>query len=87
MTGPGIADPSAGKRYTDRKMTAHEHAWEIRRMHGYRDFADAEASVQLRGFLAGGAWTHAEDPVALSRGLRHCLAGCGSARQCRSWRA
>jgi Domain of unknown function (DUF4158) len=48
-----IADSSVVKRYTDRPMTAYEHAWEIREAYGYRDFADAEASAQLRGFLAG----------------------------------
>ena len=60
-----IADASVMKRYTDRPMTAYEHAWEIREAYGYRDFADAEAGAQLRGFLAGRAWTHAEGPVAL----------------------
>jgi Domain of unknown function (DUF4158) len=33
----GIADPSVVKRYTDRQMTAYEHAWEIRRAYGYWD--------------------------------------------------
>ena len=61
----GIADPSVVKRYTDRQMTAYEHAWEIRRAYRYRDFADERASAQLREFLAGRAWTHAEGPVAL----------------------
>jgi hypothetical protein len=61
----GIANPSVVKRYTDRRLTAYEHAWEIRRAYGYRDFADEQASAQLREFLAGRAWTHAEDPVAL----------------------
>lgn len=42
------------KRYTDRPMTAYEHAWEIRRAYGYRDFADEQASAQLREFLADG---------------------------------
>ncbi len=61
----GIADPSMVKSYTDRRMTAYEHAWEIRRAYGYRDSADEQASAQLREFLAGRAWTHAEGPVAL----------------------
>jgi hypothetical protein len=39
---------SVVKRYTDRPMTAYEHGWEIRRVCGYRDFSDAEASGQLR---------------------------------------
>ena len=60
-----IADPSVVKRYTARPMTAYEHAWQIRRVYGYRDFADAEAGVRLREFLAGRPWTHAEGPVAL----------------------
>jgi hypothetical protein len=49
----GIADPSVVKRYTDRPITAYEHGWEIRRLYGYRDFSDAEASGQLREFMAG----------------------------------
>jgi Domain of unknown function (DUF4158) len=48
-----FADPSVVERYTDRPMTAYEHGWEIRRVCGYRDFSDAEASGQLREFLAG----------------------------------
>lgn len=51
----GIADPSVVKRYTDRRMTAYEHAWEIRRAYGYRDFADEQAS------LAGPAEEHLRD--------------------------
>lgn len=28
------------KRYTDRKPTAYEHSWEIRKRYGYREFDD-----------------------------------------------
>ena len=75
----GIADPSVVKRYTDRRMTAYEHAWEIRRAYGYRDFADEQASPQLREFLAGRAWTHAEGPAAL---FGQAGPGCGGTGCC-----
>jgi len=76
----GIADPSVVKRCSGRPMTAYEHAWEIPRAYGYRDFSDAAASAQLRGFLAGRAWTHAEGPVALfGAGGGVAAAGAGAA--------
>ncbi|WP_434974929.1 DUF4158 domain-containing protein [Streptosporangium saharense] len=31
----GVEDPSVVKRYTERQMTAYEHAWEIRDPYGY----------------------------------------------------
>jgi Domain of unknown function (DUF4158) len=39
----GIADASCIKAYGERSKTAYEHAWEIQRALGYRDFAEAEA--------------------------------------------
>jgi Domain of unknown function (DUF4158) len=41
----GIDDPSCVKLYPERLQTQYEHAWEIRDLLGYRDFADAEAEV------------------------------------------
>jgi hypothetical protein len=38
----GIADASCVKRYTDRPMTAYEHAWQIREAYGLRVFEDAK---------------------------------------------
>jgi TnpA family transposase len=61
----GIVDASCLKRYTDRQMTAYEHAWQIREVYGLRVFEDAEATAGLRQFLDGRAWTHAEGPGAL----------------------
>lgn len=34
----GVEDPSVVKRYTERQMTAYEHAWEIRDAYGYHQF-------------------------------------------------
>ncbi len=51
------------KRYTERKLTAYEHAWEIRDAHAYHEYEDAEWSRQFRTFLHGRAWTPAEGPV------------------------
>ncbi|MFJ4859116.1 Tn3 family transposase [Streptomyces sp. NPDC088730] len=61
----GIEDVSCVKRYTERKPTAYEHAWEIRDAYEYREYEDAEWSRRFRTFLHGRAWTHAEGPVAL----------------------
>lgn len=61
----GIGDASVVKRYTERQMTPYEHAWEIQAARGCRDFSDPQASAQLREFMAGRAWTHAEGPLAL----------------------
>ena len=40
----GIADPSCVKRYTEREKTRFDHAWEIQRACGLKDFAGAEGS-------------------------------------------
>lgn len=53
------------KRYTERQRTPYERAWEIQAARSYRDFSDPQASAQLREFMAGRAWTHAEGPLAL----------------------
>jgi hypothetical protein len=59
----GIADPSCLATYPARAMTPYEHAWEIRRAYGYREFAAAEG--ELRAFLAARAWTAPDGPRAL----------------------
>lgn len=61
----GVADASVVKRYAERLPTQHEHAREIREVYGFRDFSDVRASGQLREFLDGRAWTHAEGPLRL----------------------
>lgn len=61
-----IEDVSQIKRYTERKPTAYEHAWEIRDAYGYHQFEDHEWGRKFRAFLHGRAWTaHAEGPKAL----------------------
>ncbi len=61
----GVADASVVKRYAERLPTQHEHAREIRDVYGFREFSDVRASGQLREFLDGRAWTHAEGPLRL----------------------
>lgn len=59
----GIGDPACFSAYAERAKTLYEHAWEIHRAYGYRDFAEAE--VELRDFLAARAATSTEGPHAL----------------------
>ncbi|WP_415958277.1 Tn3 family transposase [Streptomyces sp. 021-4] len=61
----GIEDPSVVKRYTERRQTLYDHAWEIRDAYGYHPYEDAEWGRWFRTFLHGRAWTHAEGPKAL----------------------
>ena len=58
-----IADPSRVKAYAQRQATQWEHAAEIRRECGYRDFGDASAEVDE--FVAARAWTRVETAKAL----------------------
>lgn len=61
-----IEDASQIKRYTERQMTAYEHAWEIREAYGYHLYEDHTQGRKFRAFLHGRAWTaHAEGPKAL----------------------
>lgn len=60
-----IADPAVLEQYAERLPTQHEHAREIRQAYGYHDFSDAAAREQLREFMEGRAWTHAEGALAL----------------------
>jgi hypothetical protein len=61
-----IGDASQIKRYTERQMTAYEHAWEIREAYGYHLYEDHGQGRKFRSFLHGRAWTaHAEGPRAL----------------------
>ncbi|MBA9050512.1 hypothetical protein BJ996_007243 [Streptomyces phaeogriseichromatogenes] len=61
----GIEDPSVVKRYTERRQTLYDHAWEIRDAYGYHPYEDAEWGRRFRTFLHGRAWTHAGGPKAL----------------------
>lgn len=38
----GIKDPSVVKRYTERRQTLYDHAWEIRDAYGYHPYEDTE---------------------------------------------
>jgi len=62
----GIGDPSCLKTYAGREKTRLEHQWEIARLHGYRDFASAEA--ELSTWIGDRAWTTGEGPRALFGG-------------------
>lgn len=62
----GIEDASCVKRYTERRQTVYDHAWEIRDAYGYHAYEDHEMGQVFRAFLHGRAWTaHAEGPKAL----------------------
>ncbi|MCX4548221.1 MULTISPECIES: Tn3 family transposase [unclassified Streptomyces] len=62
----GIEDASCVKRYTDRRQTVYDHAWEIREAYGYQLYEDRAQGRKFRSFLHGRAWTaHAEGPKAL----------------------
>jgi TnpA family transposase len=62
----GIGDPSCLKTYAGRDKTRLEHQWEITRLHGYRDFASAEA--ELSTWIGDRAWTTGEGPRTLFGG-------------------
>ncbi|MDQ6674424.1 MAG: DUF4158 domain-containing protein [Chloroflexota bacterium] len=58
-----IDDLSTVNAYGEREKTTYEHAWEIRRAYGYREFVEADAD--LRDFLVARAWTTTDGPQAL----------------------
>ncbi|WP_171069424.1 DUF4158 domain-containing protein [Actinomadura geliboluensis] len=58
-----VADPSAVKRYTGRAKTKLDHQWEIRRVHGLKEFTAAEA--ELREWVAARSWTSGDGPKAI----------------------
>ncbi len=60
-----IEDPSVVKRYTERRQTLYDHAWEIRDAYDYHPYEDGEWGRRSRTFLHGRAWTHTEGPKAL----------------------
>ncbi|MFH8749733.1 DUF4158 domain-containing protein [Streptomyces rimosus] len=66
------------RRYTERRRTLYDHAWEIRDAYGYHPYEDAEWGRRFRTFLHGRAWTHAEGPRRCSTmRLNGCAAtGC-----------
>ena len=58
-----IADPSCVKRYTERDKTRFDHAWEIQRAYGLKDFAASED--ELREWVAARSWTSGDGPKAI----------------------
>ncbi len=60
-----IADPSCLREYLDRPATHREHAGEIQRRHGYRDFSDQPEHLRMVRWLYTRAWLSAERPIVL----------------------
>ena len=61
----GIHDVACLAEYGARSNTAWEHAAEIRRVYGYREFSDAGVSLPLVRWLYTRAWLSAEQPSVL----------------------
>jgi TnpA family transposase len=60
-----IANLSCLKHYLDRPATHREHAGEIQRVLGYRDFSEQPEHVRLVRWLYTRAWLSAERPTVL----------------------
>jgi hypothetical protein len=73
----GITDASCVKRYSQRETTHREHAEEIQREYGLRDFSEVEA--EQVGWVDARAWTTGEGPKATFDGA---VPGCGSGACC-----
>jgi TnpA family transposase len=58
-------DPDQLASYARRGQTHREHAGEIQRVYGYRDFSDRGAQAELMVWLHARAWTTAERPSVL----------------------
>jgi Domain of unknown function (DUF4158) len=56
----GIADASCLKAYAQREATHREHAGEIQRAEGHRDFAQVED--ELAGWVDARVWNTGEGP-------------------------
>src|ERR671939_580464 len=61
----GVRDLVCLADYAARPATAWEHAAEIRRQYGYRDFADPAESFRLIRWLYTRAWLSSEQPSVL----------------------
>ncbi|MFF3442316.1 DUF4158 domain-containing protein [Streptosporangium sp. NPDC002721] len=72
-----IADPSQVKRYTERIKTRFDHQWEIRRVRGWKEFAEVE--VEFGEWVAARSWTSGDGPKAI---FIDGVGGCASARRC-----
>jgi hypothetical protein len=60
-----IPDPSCLVQYRERSATHPAHASEIRKRHGYRDFAAEPEHWRLVRWLYTRAWLSAERPIVL----------------------
>jgi hypothetical protein len=58
-------DPGRLAGYARRGQTHREHAGEIQRVYGYRDFSDPSAQGELTAWLHARTWTTAERPSVL----------------------
>jgi len=58
-------DPDQLASYARRGQTHREHAGEIQRVYGYRDFSEPTAQAELMVWLHARAWTTAERPSVL----------------------
>jgi TnpA family transposase len=61
----GITDISCLSRYIERPTTHREHAGEIQKLYGYRDFTDQPEHFRLVRWLYTRAWLTAERPSIL----------------------
>ena len=59
----GIADPSGVDRYMERRTTRFEHAEEIKRARGLRDFS--EVARELERWVDARGWTTSDGPRAI----------------------
>lgn len=60
-----ITEPGCLAEYARREQTHREHAGEIQRVYGYRDFSGRTAQAELTGWLQARAWITAERPSVL----------------------
>ena len=61
----GLGDARRLADYAKREPTHREHAGEIQREYGYRDFSDAATRTELGRWLDARAWATAEPPSVL----------------------
>lgn len=60
-----ITEPGCLATYARREQTHREHAGEIQRVCGYRDFSEPAAQAELAAWLHARAWVTAERPSVL----------------------
>jgi len=58
-------DPAQLASHARREQTYREHAGEIQRIYGYRDFSERSAQAELAVWLQARAWMTAERPSVL----------------------